>query len=291
MLRPASEAERTRILAALPAAVHEPRHRGAVASVLLEEEGALLDGAVALDDAPEAWVRRLVPGDREGLDACLALLERRRAKIVHDASGPAMGMLAALETVLEYEPINDATRALLEDTRHGLLRMTKRLADRSDALSQLPNIVAGSLDVLLARLARPTLEALGQEGQLRVELRASREEARVDAALVEGALATLLSNAWSARRGQEVAVEVECAIEGELLRVTVRDDGVGIDRETALCAGALGFAGRANGAGIGLFHLRRALARRKGVFLIQTLQPGACATVLVPAIAASGSWP
>lgn len=290
MLRPASEAERTRILAALPAAVHEPRHRGAVASVLLEEEGALLDGAVALDDAPEAWVRRLVPGDGEGLDACLALLERRRAKIVHDASGPAMGMLAALETVLEYEPITDATRALLEDTRRGLLRMTKRLADRSEALSQQPNIVAGSLDGLLARLARPTLEALGQEG-LHVELRASREEARVDAALVEGALATLLSNAWSARRGQEVAVEVEGAIEGELLRVTVRDDGVGIDRETALCAGALGFAGRANGAGIGLFHLRRALARRKGVFLIQTLRPGACATVLVPAIAASGSWP
>ncbi len=283
MLRPATETERTRILAALPPAVHGSAYGGAVASVLLDGGEALLDGAVALDDPRTVWARELVPADAAGVDACLGLLERRRAQLAHDASGPAMGVLAALETVLEYEPITDGTRALLEESRHGLLRLTKRLADRSDALSQRPNIVAGSLEGLLARHAKPTVDALGHEGRLRVELRAGPEEVRIDAALLEGALATLLSNAWGARRGHEATVEVEGAVEGDLLRISVRDDGGGFDHDTALRVGALGFATRANGVGLGLFQLRRALGRRNGVFLIQRLSPGACATVLMPA--------
>lgn len=279
MLRVATEPERARILGALPAASHTPRFRGGVASVLVEEGGEVLDGAVRLVDPLEVWIRPLVPRDAAGLDACLSLLERRRAKTAHDASGPATGVLAAIETVLEYEPIPDSTRTLLEDSRDGLLRLTKLLTDRADSLSQQPNVVAGSLGSVLARLAQPSVEGLGR---VRVTVRATDVDVRVDASIVEGVLATLLSNAWSCRRGQEASAEIEGDVEGGVLRISVADQGRGIDDETMLRAGQLGYALRPSGVGVGLFQVRRALARRGGALVIQAAPQGARATVLLP---------
>lgn len=282
-MRTATESERARILAALPAAALSDRFRGGIASVLVDDGEALLDGAVRVADPPEVWVRPLLPSDRAGLDACLALLERRRAQAAHDASGPAMGVLAAIETVLEYEPIAESTRALLEDSRLGLLRLTRRLADRSESLTHQPNIVGGALPALLSRLAQPCVDALDPQGRLRVEVSAPPVEVRLDASLVEGALATLLSNAWYCRGGHEALARVEAGAEGELLWIAVADDGRGLDDDTLLRASELGFAHRPNGVGFGLFQLKRALARRGGALVMQAQPPrGARVTVFVP---------
>jgi signal transduction histidine kinase len=210
----------------------------------------------------------------------LSLLERRRAQVAHDASGPATGMLAAIETVLEYEPIPDSSRSLLEDSRVGLRRLTRLLTDRSDALAQPSNVVEGSLPTLLRRSALPSIEGLDLQGRLHVEVRAPQGEARLDLALIEGVLATLLSNAWTCRRGQAATVEIEAAFESGVLWISVTDDGRGLDCDTLLRAGALGFAHRPNGVGIGLFQLRRALERRGGALVIQSLPRGARASVL-----------
>ncbi|HEY8428838.1 MAG TPA: ATP-binding protein [Sandaracinaceae bacterium] len=281
-MRTAGETERARILEALPSAVFSERFRGGVASVLVEDGDRFLDGAVRIADPPEVWVRPLVPSDRVALDACLALLERRRAQVVHDTSGPAMGVLAALETVLEYEPIADSTRALLEDSRIGLLRLTRRLADRSDALTHPPEIVAGLLPALLSRLAQSCVDALDPQGHLRVDVSAPPVEVRLDASLVEGALATLLSNAWACRSSHELLARIEAGTEGDRIWVAVADDGRGLDDECLLRAGELGFAARPSGVGFGLFQLKRALARRAGALVVQAQPRGACVTVFIP---------
>ncbi len=283
MSRPATPAEARAILDALPRATFAPRFAGAVASVLLVHEGALLDGAVALVDVPEVWVRPLPQRDPAGLNVWLALLDRRRAQLAHDTSGQATGVLAAIETVLEYEPITEGTRALLEDARGGIFRATKILGDRMSILGNPANIVAGPLDASIERLARAAREGIDPQGsRLLIQVSASSEDARFDASVIEGALAVLLSNAWKFRRGQDVRAHIEAAVEDGALRLTVSDDGRGIDDAKLPVAGQLGFTTRASGVGIGLFVLRRALSSHRGAVVLCRSSAGARANVLLP---------
>lgn len=271
------------ILAALPPLARTARFYEAVASVLVEHEGRVLDGGVLLGETEEVFVRPLPQHDHDGLDTWIAVLERRRSQLAHDVSGPAMGVLAALETVLEYEPIADTSRTLLEDARAGILRLTSLLADRSSALSGPANVVAGPLERLIARVADPiaaSLDPLG--GRLECRLRASSADARLDTAVLEGALATLLANAWRHRRGQRVQVRIDASIDGGVLVLAVSDDGRGLDAQALRRAGELGFTTRASGVGIGLFLLRRAVSARGGAVLLEALTQGTRASVLLP---------
>lgn len=282
MERAASIEEEGAVLAALPEIVRSPRFRGAVASVLLERSGRLLDAGVVLEERPEVFLRPL-PQDSASLETWLTLLERRRSQLAHDVSGPATGVLAAIETVLEYEPIPESTRSLLDDARVGILRLTSQLADRASALAGPPNAVAGPLTGLLSRMVEPIAASLDPQGdRLDVRVRGESGEVRFDTVVVEGALAVLIANAWRHRRGQEARVRIEGAMEGELLRITVSDRGRGFDAATLRRAGELGFTTRSSGVGLGLFLLRRAVSARGGVVLLESFEPGAQATVLLP---------
>src|SRR5690606_28299772 len=114
-VRSVTEYEERAILEALPPLARSDRFQGAIASVLIEQEGRVIDGAVMVGEPHDVFVRPLPQHDRAGLEAWIALLERRRNQLSHDVSGPAMGVLAALETVLEYEPVAESTRSLVED--------------------------------------------------------------------------------------------------------------------------------------------------------------------------------
>ncbi len=239
--------------------------------------------AVLIDDPLQVLVRRLPQHDRAGLDVWLALLDRRRVQLAHDTSGQATGVLAAIETVLEYEPITEGTRLLLEDARGGVFRSMKLLGDRSAALSSPPNVVEGALVSSVERLAQATRDTLDPDGtRFALTVRGDSSETRFDAVLIEGALAVLLSNAWKFRRGQGVRVEVEVAIEDGTVRLDVSDDGRGMDEATLRAAGELGFTTRASGVGIGLFLLRRALGVLGGAVVLNGLQPGVRASMLLP---------
>jgi signal transduction histidine kinase len=281
--RPATAAERSAILAALPGAVRAERFAGGVASVLVDHDGHLLDGLVVLADPLDVAVRTLPQRDREGLDLWLSLLDRRRAQLAHDTSGQATGVLAAIETVLEYEPITDGTRALLQDARGGIFRAMKILGDRSSALTSPANVVAEPLDASIERLARSAREAIDPQGtRLHLAVSASREVARFDASVVEGGLAVLLSNAWKFRRGQEARVAIDATVEDGALQISVSDDGRGADAATLRAAGELGFSTRPSGVGIGLFMLRRAVSAQGGAIVLTGSRPGLRASVLLP---------
>ncbi len=280
MVRAATRRERARILEAIPDAAWDPRYAGGAASVLLDDGRTVLDGVARLDDTRKAWVRPLTPSDPVSLDACLSLLERRRAQVVHDTSGPLMGVMVAIETVLEYEPVPGSTRTLLEDSRDGLLRLKRIIAERASS-GHPSNAVSGPLSSLLRRLVQGTVEALVPEGRLHVEIDAGADEVRLDASMLELVVSTLLSNAWAWRQGQEASVRVEAELSGGLLRVSLEDDGRGLDDEELLRAGELGWAHRPNGVGLGLFQLRRAIHARDGALVIHRRERGLCATVFV----------
>src|SRR5690606_38617074 len=107
-----------------------------------------------------------------------------RGQLAHDASGPATGILAALETVLEYERIPESSRVLLDEARAGVLRLTAWLGDRSAALSGQPNVVAGSLRSLLTHTARALIDGTNRD-RIELEVDASDETVRLDATLLE----------------------------------------------------------------------------------------------------------
>lgn len=275
--------EEQTILAALPPLARSGRFDGTVAGVLVEHRGRMLDGGVVLGHPHEVFLRPLPPLDRAGLETWAAVLERRRSQLAHDLSGPAMGVLAALETVLEYEPVAESTRSLLEDARHGILHLTERLADRSALLGGPANALAGPLRGLLTRLVEPIARSLDPQGhRLNVRVRAADELVRVDAALLQGALGVLLGNAWRHRHGQSVRVRIGASVEDDHLALDVSDDGRGMDEATLRRAGELGFSTRPNGVGAGLFLLKQALSARGGAVLLESYGRGARATVLLP---------
>jgi signal transduction histidine kinase len=284
VLRTADQSEARAIRSALPEIALGPRFRG-VASVLTEADGLVLDGvAISTGGSPTFWVRPLPERDRAALDAWLALLERRRNQLVHDLSGPATGVLAALETVAEYEAISENARTLLKDARGAMLRLTRILGDRASSAFALGHSeIEGPIAQITARLARPLVDTLDAGAdRFSLEVRGSDGEVRLDAGLLDGALSVLLSNAWKFRRGQAARAVVECAIEGELAIVSVRDEGRGLDAQTLERAGELGFSARLNGAGLGLFVLRAALSRQGGALILEQAEPGLRATALLP---------
>ncbi len=275
--------ERATILAALPRLVFERQFSGGVAGVLVEFGDRILDGGVTLTERPEIFLRPLPQNDTRGLAAWLQLLERRRAQLAHDMSGPATGVLAALETVLEYEPIPASSRGLLSDAHTGVLHLTRSLGDRVSMLDASPNIVSGPLTRVIAQIARPLADAIDPHGErLNIRLHGSDVEARIDAAIVEGSLAVLLSNVWRFRRGQEARAVIDASIEEDTLIVSVADAGRGMDAATLERAGELGFTTSSSGVGLGLFLLRRAVSARDGALVMMGTEDGVRATVLLP---------
>lgn len=254
---------------------------GTVVSAMRQQGDRLRDAGVILGEPLEPFERADPPRTVE-LDLWLSLLERRRQLLAHDLSGPATGVLAALETVLEFEPLTDGTRSLLADARSGMLRLTRLLEDRASLLTHSPNLVEAPLASLVVRAVDAQSLALDPSGErLRVVIEASVEVARCDDALLSGALGILLSNAWRFRRGRDASVTVRAEQVDGWLVLTVRDEGRGMDPATLRRAGELGYTGRGSGVGIGLFCLRRALAPT-GAVALSSSPEGTTATVFTP---------
>ncbi len=265
-----------------PRAVFAPAPLGAVARAMRTVDGALVDLWVRGDEAPRVERRALPETDPAAIERWLGLLGRRRGQLAHDLSGPATGVLAAVETILEYEPIEASTRGLLRDAREGMVRMT-RLLEARDRLNPTPNVVEGALDALTRRWLDGALRALGRrDEQLAIQITAPDRRVRVDAARARAALVTLLDNAWRHRRGSDVQIEVQAEVAAGWLHLTVDDEGRGMDEAALAAAGDLGFSSRTSGVGLSLFALRFAL-RDDGWVRLERRTVGARVEVFLPA--------
>ncbi|GAB5543661.1 MAG: hypothetical protein RLP09_21465 [Sandaracinaceae bacterium] len=276
--------QRDAVLAALPDAARASRYTNSVASLIVEHDGVLIDAAVSLGEPPEVWQRPLPHDDPDQLQRWLEMVERRRGQLAHDLSGPATGVMAALETVLEFEPIPESSRRLLTEARSGMLRLTRLLDDRSGLVNMRSNAVAAPLVSLVEHWCRNLVEAYDPDRErFRARVVASMDEARVDAALAQGALSVMFANAWKFRHGQTAELEVRADVVDGRLSLEVTNDGRSIDEDTCRRAGELGFSQRANGVGCGLFLLRWASrGPRPGVVIIGPSRDGTRAAMFLP---------
>lgn len=204
-----------------------------------------------------------------------ALLERQAADVLDEAgldylhrirdAATRMGVL--IEALLDFSRV-DRSELKPETVDLGLLA-DLALAELQDA--EPPGAVPRSVRATVA----PGLLALGDERQLRM------------------LLAQLLSNAWNFS-GDEVVVDISGERDGGVLRIAVRDQGIGFDMRYAakLFEPFQRLHGPEQGAGngIGLAIARRIVERHGGRIRGQS-EPGAGSTFFVDLPAADERTP
>lgn len=228
----------------------------------------------------------LVPPDRNavGLGRWLRLITKERGRLAHDVASPLTGVLAALETILEFEATDAGNRELLDESRRALLRVGRLLEPREGNLLRPSDRIHGALDAVVGRTVRDIATTIDAQSLL-AEVEATSDPVSIEGSLLTGGLWVMLENAWAFRRGPKARVHVAASIRDGVLELSAHDDGHGIDPTVLARAGELAFTSRPSGVGLALFMLRYALRNRGGVRLERA--PVGCVTTMEVSLAMS----
>ena len=226
--------------------------------------------------------------DRAELSAARRLenVGRLTGGVAHDFSALLGVMTSALDMLLKQADQPDRVRRLggaaLNAGRRGEA-LTRRLA----AFSQGEDAVMNRLDLsVLLRSMEPTLRQMaGEDVDLMIEAPDRLMESVIDPAAFDGAVRALLDNALQALEGRgSVAVRLDETPEGQW-RLSVRDDGPGMDSDVLARASEPFFTTRDGATGLGLSQAY-AFARQSGGRLSVDSAPGEgteAALILPPA--------
>ena len=226
--------------------------------------------------------------DRAELTAARRLenVGRLTGGVAHDFSALLGVMTSALDMLLKQADQPDRVRRLggaaLNAGRRGEA-LTRRLA----AFSQGEDAVMNRLDLsVLLKSMEPTLRHMaGEDVDLMIEAPDRPMEAVIDPAAFDGAVRALLDNAVQALEGRgSVAVRLDETPEGQW-RLSVRDNGPGMDSDVLARASEPFFPTRDGATGLGLSQAY-AFARQSGGRLSMDSAPGEgteAALILPPA--------
>ena len=238
-----------------------------------EQRRVLATLAVAANRILELRLRRLAPTQPPTADVVAVA-----AQISHDLQSPlatltmSLGMLegGGLDTVTQASVLAMASRSV--ERMRGMVEATLRLHDLAHEPPRHEVVDLRSLVEQLVSDEADQWERCG--GSVDV---GALPAALGDPAQVTLVLQNLLQNARKfARPGHPPQVTVRATREGDLVRVTVRDDGVGIAPERhARVFDLFARAGDAQGHGIGLATVARIVHAHGGRCGVEDLPPGA----------------
>ena len=226
--------------------------------------------------------------DRAELTAARRLenVGRLTGGVAHDFSALLGVMTSALDMLLKQADQPDRVRRLggaaLNAGRRGEA-LTRRLA----AFSQGEDAVMNRLDLsVLLRSMEPTLRQMaGEDVDLMIEAPERPMVAVIDPAALDGAVRALLDNALQALEGRgSIAVRLDETPDGQW-RLSVRDNGPGMDSDVLARASEPFFTTRDGATGLGLSQAY-AFARQSGGRLSLDSAPGEgteAALILPPA--------
>ena len=253
--------------------------RAAAAEALAEAAAAraAAEEARAAADRVRAEAEAELQGGRR-----MESVGRLTGGLVHDFNAMLGVMTGALDMMLRQadDParVRRIGEAALAAGRKGEL-LTRRLTafSQGDDEPVLREVDAG---VLLRGMESRLRELAGPGVDLMIEGPSGPAPARIDPVAFEGAVKALTRNAVEAVEGQgSVAVRLEALLEGGL-RLGVRDNGPGMDRDLAARAVEPFFTTREGAAGLGLSQAY-AFARQSGGVLSIDSQPGQGAEVSI----------
>jgi signal transduction histidine kinase len=241
--------------------------RGAIfiaGSVFLTRQGLLLRERTLMLDA----VRSLTAENGRLVDDLRAELERRAiherrmiqtsraaavgdlaAGVAHEVNNPLTGVLGFAEILIEETPVDDPRRADLETIRDEALRAREIVrALRDFASPRPPALVPTDLSTLVRQTVDLVRYSIERRGITIHEDLPELAPILLDGAAVQQATLNILTNARQAMDGAG-RLDVAVRADGEGQRITITDNGVGMDATTAGLAFDPFFSGREDEAG------------------------------------------
>jgi signal transduction histidine kinase len=197
--------------------------------------------------------------------------------VAHDLNEPIAG-IAMLVGLLERRPEQPPPAAVLEQLRTG----TERARDLIEGVLEYARageltterLPLGQLVADAAGDLRPRIEAAGAELEI-----GELPELELDPRQMRRVLQNLLGNAIKFRAEEPLRIEVSAKRDGQIWIVTVRDNGRGVDPETA--TRIFGMFARASedvdGVGIGLAVSRRIVEAHGGRIWVESADGGGSA--------------
>jgi len=228
------------------------------------------------------------------MDTCLL------SSIVHDFNNLLTPVVIALEdlqrrragTSRELGKIDAAIYCAFR--AKVLARQLLELANARPARPELTDIrqLLEQFQVVLANVLAPNI-------RLTLHVARSLSMAFIDRELVERALLNLVLNARDAMpAGGDISIGAalefppssKTGLPKRMIRLSVCDNGVGMDDRTLKMAGRENFSTKANGSGLGLAVVRRIVESLSGgLSIISTLGHGTTIDLWLPAISADSS--
>ncbi len=198
---------------------------------------------------------------REALQAGLAQAERMQALgqlasgIAHDVNNVLQAVQAALG-LIRANPANAARVAHLAAVADAASARGASITARLLAFSRSDELRAGPVELsgLFASLAEVLQPTLGGQVQLEADVSAKLPAVFADRAQLETVLVNLAANARDAivDTGRPGTVRLAAALDGDLLRINVTDDGAGMTEATLARATEPFFTAKPPGRGTGL---------------------------------------
>ena len=219
------------------------------------------------------------------------LLELNRMKsafvamVSHELKSPLASIIGAVRTMRRHDLPKEHVDAFLEMIERQGERLSRLVSDVLELkkAEDAADLQLGTIDA--SKVARE-VATLSRAAGRPVELRAPETAlVRADAAALEQILLNLIDNAFLHGFG---AVEVEVVAEGDVVRLSVLDRGVGIaDDEMAHIFAPFARGGEAKAAGSGLgLYLVKTLTEAQGGKVTASQRPGGGAdfSIRLPAV-------
>ena len=260
---------------------------GAVVSVRCKRADVIVEVVhIGPDDLTLVIAAR---GEAHPIDAHLDAVSRVVTELAHEVNNALTGIVAALDSTIEFEEISPGARTLLASAHSEVLRVGKIVSQaRYQSRRGEPNIEAIEIRRELDSVLRP-LHAFFERRKISTVIEIPDDLAVIhsDPSWLLSILVNLLFNARDALTtfGSVLNVRLD-RLPGDVdggrpwLALTVRDDGIGMKREDLLRAGDFLFTTKKYGTGIGLATVRAMAASLSGSLLLRsTPGRGTIATV------------
>ena len=252
--------------------------------------GTILVMVIVIASARAVWASYTEVRERT---AHLATLGRLSSQMAHDIRNP----LAAIRGAAQYLDEERRRGGSLQDNEAFLdliLEQTDRLDRVVSDYRRLGQAEAAFEPTDVGALVQRVVDhaKVGESGEA-VDFRSSvggLGEWSLDPELIATALENLVRNAIEAFDGAGGTITVEARVQDRTLRLSVTDDGPGMDARTRAEAEQAFFTTKASGSGLGLAFAKRVAEAHAGRLLIRSA-PGRGTTITLTLREARSSMP
>lgn len=237
----------------------------------------MLELAVMLESYKESYAslirqeERTVAEERLTRSEHLAEIGQLAASLAHEMKNPLAGISGAIQVIRDHldekDPLRDIIREILEQINR-LDRSVKDLL--TYARPNPPELRPCRVDAIISRTIRLMRDTPAFR---RVDVRFEHDEhlpaVPADERQIEQLILNLLVNAAHASKDRAI-IDTRLTMDNGMLKLTVRDQGVGMDQAVAARAFEPFFTTKAKGTGLGLSICRKIVDAHKGTITLQS---------------------